>query len=411
MNPEQLIKRLAEIVERMEALADLAKKENRGLSEDEGKEFDALEIEVKQVKRNLERAEVFEKEKAERSKATTEPVSITVTRNEHEDENGDPKVWRSFGEQMQAVIHVEKNPHSARSNELRSKIELTNKMMRAATGMNETVDADGGVHVQKDFATELVMRANHYSALLNSAHPLWKQHGSEAEAIIESLNTLKVERFRPAMLALLDSFEGKELISAMRVILNGSVRYLIAIGAGGGTLEAAWSDVARKVASKEVTTAVGFAKEMQKIVPNDEVFRTGFKSARIAKSFLARYFLASLERFARGQANCELVPNSEVSAVNLEHVLPETISDDWKGLNPEIAGAYARRIGNLVLLSSKKNSELGNQGFDKKKATLAASEFVLTKQVGETDKWGPDEIDARQSKLADMALKVWAFKS
>lgn len=80
-------------------------------------------------------------------------------------------------------------------------------------------------------------------------------------------------------------------------------------------------------------------------------------------------------------------------------------------LNPEVAGAYARRIGNLVLLSSKKNSELGNQGFAKKKATLAASEFVLTKQVGEADNWGPDEIDARQCMLADMALKVWAFKS
>ena len=124
-----------------------------------------------------------------------------------------------------------------------------------------------------DFASELVGRANHYSALLNPAHPLWQHHGPESQAIIESLNTLKVERFRPAMLALLNAFEGKELVSAMRVILNGSVRYLIAVGAGGGTLEAAWSDVARKVSGKEVTTAAAFAKDMQKIVPNDEVDR------------------------------------------------------------------------------------------------------------------------------------------
>jgi tRNA uridine 5-carbamoylmethylation protein Kti12 len=262
-----------------------------------------------------------------------------------------------------------------------------------------------------DFAGELVSRANHYSALLNSAHPLWKQHGPEAEAIIESLNTLKVERFRPAMLALLEAFESKELVAAMGVILNGSVRYLIAIGAGGGTLEAAWSDVARRVSSKEVKTAVAFAKEMQKIVPNDEVFRTGFKSARISKSFLARYFLASLERFARGEANSELVPNSTVTAVNLEHVLPETPGNEWKELSADIAGAYSRRIGNLVLLSSKKNSELGNQGFAKKKAVLAASEFLLTKEVGAMDSWGPAEIEARQAALAEMALKVWSYKA
>jgi HK97 family phage major capsid protein len=153
---KELRKQYGEKVARMEALAESAKKENRGLSEDEGKEFDALEAEVKNIKRNIERAEVLAKEKEERSKGTTEPVSITVTRNEHEDEKGDPKVWRSFGEQMQAIIHVEKNPHSSRSNELRSKIELCNKMMRTATGMSESVEADGGVFVQKDFASEIV---------------------------------------------------------------------------------------------------------------------------------------------------------------------------------------------------------------------------------------------------------------
>jgi len=42
-----------------------------------------------------------------------------------------------------------------------------------------------------DFASELVGRANHYSAMLNPAHSLWKEHGTEAQAIISSLNLLK----------------------------------------------------------------------------------------------------------------------------------------------------------------------------------------------------------------------------
>jgi len=213
------------------------------------------------------------------------------------------------------------------------------------------------------------------------------------------------------MLSLLSNFTGKELLAAMRVILNGSVRYLIAIGAGGGTLEAAWSDVARKVSSKEITNAAGFAKEMQKIVPNDEVFRSSFKTARISKGFIARYLLSSLERYARGEKNCELIPNSDVVAVNLEHVLPENPSSDWKGLHPEVAGAFSRRIGNQVLLSAKKNSELGNQGFSVKQKVLAASEFLLTKQVGEKETWGPTEIDERQAALASMAVDVWAYKA
>lgn len=262
-----------------------------------------------------------------------------------------------------------------------------------------------------DFASELVERANHYSALLNPAHPIWKDHGTEAESIIAALNTLKVERYRPAMLALLSSFEGKELVGAMRVILNGSFRYLVAVGAGGGTLEAAWSDVARKVASKEITTTASFAKEMQKIVPNDEVFRSAFKTARISKGFLARYLLSALERYARGGKDCELVPNADVSAVNLEHVLPENPGDEWKEIHPDVAAAFSRRIGNQVLLSAKKNSELGNQGFEKKKKILGASEFLLTKEVGEKEKWDHAAIDARQEKLATMAVEVWAYKA
>lgn len=143
----------------MEALADVAKRESRGLTEAEGQEFDALESEVKGLKRNMERAESLSREQEERSKPTSKPVDIKVTRNEFEDENGDPKVWGSFGEQMQAIIHVEKNPHGQKSRELRQKIDLTNQMMSAATGMNESVGADGGVFVQKDFASELVENA------------------------------------------------------------------------------------------------------------------------------------------------------------------------------------------------------------------------------------------------------------
>lgn len=260
-----------------------------------------------------------------------------------------------------------------------------------------------------EFATELLERAVHYSAMLNSSHPLWKTLGPEAEATIASLNTVKVERYRPAMLALLSNFSGHELTAAMRHILNGSVRYLIAVGAGGGTLETAWSDVARKVSSKAITDAVGFAKEMQKIVPNDEVFRSGFLTARISKGFLARYFLSSLERAARGEKNCELIPNGDVQSVNLEHVLPENPGSNWPEIPPELVEAYSRRLGNQALLSAKKNTDLGNQSFDVKRDVLMVSEFVLTKQIGEKASWGVNEIHERQQAMAELALQVWTY--
>jgi hypothetical protein len=260
-----------------------------------------------------------------------------------------------------------------------------------------------------DFANELVARADHYSAILNPSHPLWKEIGTEAESLIQSLTVLRVERYRPALLGLLGSYRGKELIGAMRFILNGSVRYLIAIGAGGGSLEGAYSDVARKVVFGELTTAAEFGKELSKIIPNDDVFRTAFLSARSSKAYLARYFLGALERAARGEDNCELVPNSNVDYVNLEHVLPENPGEKWPEVTSEIAESYSRRLGNLAILHAKKNNEMGNDAFPEKRKILAASEFVLTRSISECEKWSPVEIEARQAQLANLAIGVWQF--
>ena len=258
------------------------------------------------------------------------------------------------------------------------------------------------------FADELQKYARQYAAMFNADDLLWKEFGPEAQSIVRSLNALKLERYRPALLEILCNFGGVELTSAMRHILSGSVRYLIAVGAGGGVLEASYSDAARKIFKKEVTTATQLAKELQKIIPNDETFRASFQSARLSKSYIARYFLLALERAARGDADCELVPNQLASEVNLEHVLPENPDAEW-ALDPEIAAANYRRLGNMVLLSAEKNSQIGNLKFELKRPVLKDSAFLLTKEVGESEKWGAEEIHARQLKLADLAVKVWRF--
>lgn len=262
-----------------------------------------------------------------------------------------------------------------------------------------------------DFANELVARADHYSAILNPSHQLWKELGGQAESLIQSLSVLKLERYRPALLGLLARFTGQELFDSMRAILNGSVRYLIAVGAGGGSLEGAYSEVARKVTAGEITTAKAFSQDLAKIIPNDDFFRTAFLSARVSKAFLARYYLGALERAARGEEHCELIPNGDVMFVNLEHVLPENPGENWPDVAPELADTYARRLGNLALLSTKKNTDVGNESFAEKRKILSGSEFVLTRSIGEAEKWGPAEIEARQSTLADLALSVWAYKT
>jgi HK97 family phage major capsid protein len=156
---ELLQSRYSEILERMNAISDLAKKEKRGVSEDESKEFDGLELELETVKRNIARAEKLAKENEERVKPTKKALHTEVTRSEGEDENGNCKVWGSLGEQLMAVKRVAVEPVSLRNSDIAQKLELSNKIMRAATGLQESVMAEGGFLIQQDGASNLIQVA------------------------------------------------------------------------------------------------------------------------------------------------------------------------------------------------------------------------------------------------------------
>jgi hypothetical protein len=79
-------------------------------------------------------------------------------------------------------------------------------------------------------------------------------------------------------------------------------------------------------------------------------------------------------------------------------------------VKPEIAAAFYKRLGNLVLLKAQKNSNIGNNPFSLKKPELLNSTNKLTELAGTAVAWGPDEIEARQETLAELAVKTWPIK-
>ncbi|MCH7519556.1 MAG: DUF1524 domain-containing protein [Candidatus Dadabacteria bacterium] len=102
----------------------------------------------------------------------------------------------------------------------------------------------------------------------------------------------------------------------------------------------------------------------------------------------------------------EFIPNEDL-VINLEHVIPENPSNGWGHILPEVAAAYYRRIGNLVLLQATKNSIIGNSSFKDKRKVLSKSSFILTQEVGKETSWDVDEIKKRQERLAKLAVTTW----
>jgi hypothetical protein len=95
--------------------------------------------------------------------------------------------------------------------------------------------------------------------------------------------------------------------------------------------------------------------------------------------------------------------------LGLEHVLPVNPGTNWPNMSPDLAAALYTRLGNLAMLQVSKNSDLANKSFAEKKKVLGASAYKLTSQIAAYADWGLNEMNDRQVKLAELAVKTWTL--
>jgi HK97 family phage major capsid protein len=180
---DELRKKWGEVIDSMTALNKKAKDEARSFTAEEKAEYAALESKEKELSEEIERSERLAKLQERKKSTTSEPI-VKITREEGEDENGKCIVFRSLGEQLMAVKEAGISPH--RRNE---KLEKAQKIMRAATGLNESQAADGGFLVQTDEAAGLIKRAYETSVLASRCTKIGispNSNGLKINAIDES---------------------------------------------------------------------------------------------------------------------------------------------------------------------------------------------------------------------------------
>jgi len=137
--------------------------------------------------------------------------------------------------------------------------------------------------------------------------------------------------------------------------------------------------------------------------PDDHQFEASFVEFPLYQRGYTREILETLER-ARGHKE-----PADLQAAQVEHVLPQTLSDAWH----EALGSDAERIhadwldrpGNLTL--SAYNQELWNHPFEIKRERYAQSNVVLTRELADYDQWGEAEVRGRGRLLAIEAARIW----
>ncbi|MDR2212021.1 MAG: DUF262 domain-containing HNH endonuclease family protein [Pseudomonadales bacterium] len=222
------------------------------------------------------------------------------------------------------------------------------------------------------------------------------------------LKTFRVKQPFPLLLAAKRVFDAPDFTGLLRATATISMRFNVIGAYSTAEQERTYNAVAERIAKRELTSLGPTLQAMRSIYPDDTAFRTAFADKVIRttdsrNNRVVRYILCALEKHLSSQ---EYSFTSD--AFNIEHVLPQNAQDGWGGFSNDDAEAMIYRLGNMTLLQTGANRELGTLGYAEKQAAYQHSGFVITQKLGnENAEWTPERIANRQRWMADQATAIW----
>lgn len=260
-----------------------------------------------------------------------------------------------------------------------------------------------------DFIKELTHYAGDYTAMHNPQSPQWQALGAQSQEDIETLVRLRLEQHKPLLLAILRKFGPRNQSKMLSSIVNWSVRLMVTGGNRSGSVSANISRISIEIENGTLKSSADVTKSMKKIIPDDKQFSDAFATLKVSRSYPSIYLLTRLERVARLKAKKseELDVSESIAKVNLEHILPKAANlNDWDFTDEQYQQSL-NRLGNQAVLSSKENSKIGSEGFEKKKEAYKTSSLLTTSTVATMATWNQNAIDNRQLEMSKMAIKAW----
>ncbi len=272
----------------------------------------------------------------------------------------------------------------------------------------EVVQATKGPQATVKFLKQVEGLAKFYVATFLRDHDQWKKQYPDAMlSAIDTINFFDIAPFRPTLLAVTAKFSPKEALHAFSMFVSLGVRLLIAASTRTGSVEETLGAAAHEIFLGKISTATELKVKLSGIIPTDTQFNEAFATATVSKASLARYYLRSLESVIQKQKDPHLIVPSDKEEITLEHVLPEKPANNWPQFTQEEHDSYWKRIGNMVLLRYKPNSDLKSKQFHDKVPVYKDCSYAFTQQVTTVPDWTMERIRERQVGLAKYALKAW----
>lgn len=262
---------------------------------------------------------------------------------------------------------------------------------------------------------EIVKEVSRYSKhYLNIA--MLHEEDVQLKACLTDLHELKADTAYPFLLKVYDAYtEGKieksEVITTLRWIESYIFRRDVC-GMSGKFLNHIFVDILGETNTDDGHNYLENLKEKfldlpsHRKHPRDREFTLQFINKDMYNFSRRDYLLRKLENYERKEP-------IQYDEYTVEHVMPQTLTDEWKQdlgiMYSYIHEMRLNKIGNLTLTG--RNSELGNRRFkekrDMRKEGFKFSSLYLNQSLAAVEKWDQSTIDARGSKLAEKACKIW----
>lgn len=251
--------------------------------------------------------------------------------------------------------------------------------------------------------------ANIYSALRYPHDELWNQN---EKSWLQHLRLFNVRQPLALLLATFLKFSDSnrnEFRNVLRAITVLSLRYNVICNMLTNEQERLYNEIAVGISSGKLTSAKDVISYLARIYPEDDTFKSAFneKELRTANSRnnkVVRYILFEIERHVSGQAF-----EFESDKYNIEHILPEHPDTvNWPDFDEHNDAKFIYRLGNMTIMDSNINKDLGCKSYNDKKDVYANSQFQITKNISDKySEWNSDKISSRQNWMASQATSIW----
>ena len=145
--------------------------------------------------------------------------------------------------------------------------------------------------------------------------------------------------------------------------------------------------------------------------PSDPEFKKNLVTRKIfdvLRSSGTKYLFYVLEQ--NNAASSKGLPRYDDSTITVEHVMPQTLTPEWKEYLGDDLPKYddnLNKLGNLALTNY--NPEMSNKPFEEKKGWYKDAKYLYTNDLTDYEDWDIEQIASRGSELADLCVGIWAL--